>query len=271
MWETFGLIAFGIFVMYIAIKLGFYIFILAISFLALLRKKLVEYCYAHKQSANPWIIVIWESLWLSELVGYRLMSVRLSRYEVVNHFLQSDFYSTIFIYMAIVFPFVILLLKARTKFLQVLLIKMICIPLDLIYVVYSFFDDEYKPERYKEEDENSYSFYEERLKREGKGRHSRRRTLIHEEDCTEKKSDAEMSFSTDFGVYTENNSFANDCETENYMSEKYNDLNEAMNSEETYAVATVGGKPVYSSSDVIPFDADLDSVREIDSDYAPFD
>ncbi|GAU77742.1 hypothetical protein [Fusibacter sp. 3D3] len=268
MWSTLIYIIIGLAALFIGVKIAFYAFFFILTCAAHFRKTLVEYCYDYKLSASPWVILVWESVWISELMGYKAFSERMSRYDIVNWLFQSKFYHNAILYIMIAIPFVILFLRARTRFLNVLAIKVLCIPLDLIYIIYSFFDSEYKPlkpeERIANQRETSSQI----------GRHApysrsgnANRMPVNGED-TDSFSHVDHAH-IGSGTYNRGESGSNDSYREP-IYDKYTDMHRVRSTGDSYTTSTVDGQTAYSTGDYIPFGADPGSIVERDSGYAPF-
>ena len=265
MWSSIFMIIFGIVALILAVKLGLFAFFFILSFLANIRKKMVEFCYDHKQSASPWLILVWTSIWLSELFGYHPFSDQLTRFEILNKIIASDFYQNVLLYIMIGLPFVLLLIRARQYFIPVLLIKILCIPLDIIYFICSFFTDDFRPLATKERTESNghYPHYEARMRlQQQSGRFGG--SMSHPNPTTSSRT--EYTYNSTGHIQTT----SNQPSSLDPMYFKYTDQHRVRTQGDTYSTATVDGHSVSYSGSYVPFGADPVSIVERDSDYAPF-
>jgi len=266
MWITIAKILGAIILFVIAVKVVMYTFFIVLFFLVNIRKRLVEYCYCRKQSASPWLYVIWDGFWIYELSSNFFIGNKLSGFDIVKSFIKNGYYNDIFIYIMMAVPFLILLFKARKYFIPVLFIKIVCIPLDIIYFIYSFFDDEeeFKPQRNKEEisynREIRYTPSNSNTAHKFRSYSGNKKESLHKEE----------PITSDFGEYKEKQYDGRFDNENTYIPEKYKDQTAMRESADTYTHVKVDGEDYYVPGDSAAFGVDSPDSSDRDSDYAPF-
>lgn len=208
------------------------------------RKPLVEYCNKKGLSASPWLTLIPAGIGICLLDEYRtLANVEKSMGELLPNFSYLESSSAmLYLYGGIgliALPMLILLIRARKYFPPVLLIKIICVPLDIFYFVHSCWDKQ-----------NFAS-----------GRPVSRE--VYQNGGRYYKTSGQQS------GYVEGDTPYSGGSVE----EKYQDQYRASQEADSYHTVSTDSGEHYYTGDYVPFvsEGEVTEVRTYDSDYAPMD
>jgi len=246
-----ALAAIGFFINLVLYSIAFIILVLN----RLIRKPLVEFCLNRGQSASPWLLLIWESLCIFGLGNLIVFDVFIKN-QISLEWLTVAVYEWFLIAMAVL-PFIILLLKTRViYFIPVLLIKILCIPLDIVYAITGGFNkSDYIPVSGRSNNNRNG----------GNGNYNP--TNYKPNNYNTNSSPLEQTYN-----YSQNNSQNQNGGMPGNMSEKYGDQYRASQSSEGdgYSTVNVGGEKAYYNGDYVPYGAEGD-IRKYDDGYAPLD
>ncbi len=208
------------------------------------RKPLSEMCLNRGLSAAPWKFFLWEGM-----LGYELFTETFKKALLDNAigvgFVSSWGYNALIILLLSI-PVFILIVKAKLFFLPLLLIKLLCIPLDILYVITGCYkDSDYTPVSNNPDSGSSFS------------------TPLPYSASSE-ASDQGYSETTYHGQHEQSTT----------IHEKYQDMEYTrQGSDESYHTADIGGETAYYNGDYAPFNGSGGEVeiRTYDSDYVPMD
>ena len=207
------------------------------------RKPLVEFCNKKGFSASPWLIFICFCVGIYRLNIY----VQFEMIDTLGQFVDKcvsvkDTNGMINCYggMALAtIPLLICLIRTRLYFIPVLLIKIICIPLDLFYLVHSCL----RKDNFEQGTPISKLEYRDGIRYKN--------------------------------VYTNSDGYvAGDSpESERYVEEKYRDQYRASQEADSYHTASSEDGDRYYTGDYVPFvsEGEAGEIRTYDSDYTPMD
>ena len=236
----------------ILVKIGIVIivvllFIFTGSFLSMwVRKPLIELCNKRNLNASPWKFFLWELffcyLFLTNENETGVMSV---------------WYVKVLLFLLILLPILVLFYRAKFFFGPLILIKLACIPLDLLYVITGC----YKDKDYKA---NNSRIASDKASQGGSGfSGSWSQDGNLPQTISVPYSDTNATYHSSF-EYMQNS----------YVFEKYRDMEYTrQNSEENYHTVNQGENTAYYNGEYAPFAENGGSVevRTYDSDYAPME
>lgn len=208
-----------------------------------IRKPMVEFCNSRGFSASPWITLLMVCFGAQKLLDHfkRIELDEILRLSDNIIYKEStsgaiNFYGSIFI-MAL--PLIVLLIRTRKYFPVVLLIKTLCVPLDLIYIVNCII----------------------------RGGRFADATPISRDEYRSGRQHAQASRGQ--GSYVNGDS----PDESDYVEEKYRDQYRASQEADSYHTASSDDGDRYYTGDYVPFvsEGEVTEVRTYDSDYAPMD
>ena len=252
MLSTFVMIIVGLFAIGLAIKqlfFGFYVFLYGVE---KLRNRCIQFSKNHHSSANPWLLLLWTVLMM------RLVSVKES--PLIEYFPNKEWYQGVLIAISIL-PYLVIMMKSKWFFVPVMLVKLVCIPLDVLHLVVSIFISEDD----LEVDDSSQVI-------SGAHRIARQNARNNNKNTGESRR-ASLSSYQENGSLERYENTERDESTEPYIPEKYLDDAYVRNQSDGYTHMKVNGRSVYTTEDTIPFieNGTVEDIVERDSDYAPFD
>jgi len=205
------------------------------------RKPLVEYCNKRGLSASPWLTLIPVAIGVCMLDEYR-MNIGHSWSELWQNAPDEQLPLAVFLFGGIgliALPMIILLIRAKKNFLRVLLIKILCVPLDIFYVIHYCL----KRNNFADGTPISREAY-----RNGGGYY---------------QSDSQQ------GGYVD----GEDTYSQGSIEEKYQDQYRASQTDDSYHTTVTEQGEHYYTGDYVPFtsEGEVTEVRTYDSDYAPMD
>lgn len=252
-------------------------FIYLSTMMNMIRKSLVEYCMRHRLSASPWALLVWEGIWAVEWTT-GMYSTWLMDRKLFVPLLSHACFPLAVMGMA-VFPLLVLLVKARLRLVPLLLTKVLCIPLDVMYVISRGYQDEdFIPDissRPSGSGVNNTPAHSQSTVRSASGQHpvaGRPRAVpIHHS-----RSDTSPADSRSRQDRNQSPLYAADPSHEHRLPEyleKYTDQHRTRQEADHYATIKVGGETINFSDEYVPFTGTNDpvEVRQYDADYAPFE
>lgn len=207
------------------------------------RKPLVEFCQARGMSASPWLTLLpvaYGGETLQDRLDFIAMEIDMGGAPPNMSYIESststyDFWLGI---ACIVIPLLIVLIKTRKYFVPVLIIKIICIPLDIFYVIHLCIKQ---------------------------GRFAEGIPASKEEF----RNGSQYRQSTKEGGYADGES----TYTRRPVEEKYSDQYRASGEADSYHTVSSESEERYYSGDYVPFvsEGEVTEVRTYDSDELPMD
>ena len=231
------------------------------AFLSLgVRKPLAEICLHRGLSASPWKFFLWEGVIIYEFFTETLKSTLLDK--TIGLGFVSSWYYTALLILLFAIPIFVLLVKAKLFFIPLLLIKVLCIPLDILYVATGCYkDSDYTPVTESDSSGSNFS---------GRSQTGRSRPFVSH---TLFISPFSASRDASNQGYSET-PYHGQYEPQPTIHEKYQDQEYTrQGSDESYHTADIGGKTAYYNGDYAPFNesgGDVE-IRTYDSDYSPMD
>lgn len=264
-------------------------FIYLSTMLNMIRKDLVEYCLKHRLKASPWALLLWEGIWGVEWAT-GLYSGILIKNGMLVPMLSHAIFSWIVLSMAIL-PLLALLVKARLRLVPLLIIKLLCIPLDIVYVISRGYDDiDFFPTLYSRpvitrgasSSESDHEIPNEELLHSGHSaanahispRITQGRTMPVSHRAGRVPASSRSSNTGDsssvFSLFSTDTPNTQGVPTH---LEKYADQHRTRQEGDSYSTIKVGGETLHYTGDYVPFTESSDpvEVRHYDSDYAPFE
>lgn len=207
------------------------------------RKPLVEYCNKRGLSASPWLILICMGfgiyLFDKHLTLYNVekMSELMTSFSNVKS--KTEMMNCFGGIVLLLLPTLILLIRARKYFISVLLIKIVCIPLDIFYVLHSALSNDNLAEG----------------------------TPVARADYQNSRQYCQAS------EYQNGYIDGDSPNTSACVEEKYNDQYRVSQEADSYHTVSSDGGKNYYTGDYVPFvsEGEATEVRSYDSDYTPMD
>ncbi len=232
------------------------------------RNPLIEYCWRLGHSENPWYMALW---WLGVYLEYRYLLL-------YNWFLAERFswltetHYSLGLYVLMALPIFYLLIQTGiVRFLPVLIIRVLCIPLDCIYLLSQGYNDEDTyPRRSTSSSKSGSGSSNPQRSNRPQGRPAPARSSQRYPEHTTNHPE-QTSYEPDaMPEYITHKHHDEQSGMPDHMAHRYNDQYRASQSGDTYSTTTVNGETAYYNGDSVPFGSDGE-VRTYDSDYAPFD
>ena len=224
------------------------LFIFTGSFLSMwVRKPLIELCNQRNLNASPWKFFLWEIL---------LCYLFLANESETG--VTSVWYVKGLLFLLIVIPILVLFYRAKLFFGPLILIKLVCIPLDLLYVITGCYKD---PDYTPMDQRTNYN-------------HTLQGSDSTNTNYSSNQGNGYQPASTFDRKIQEEQGFAGGDTQEPYVYEKYRDMEDTrQNSEDSYHTVKIGENTAYYNGDYAPFSESGGSVevRTYDSDYAPME
>ncbi len=211
------------------------------------RKPLIELCNKQNLNASPWKFFLWE------ILCCYLFLANESETGVT-----SVWYVKALLFLLILIPIIVLFYQAKLFFGPLILIKLVCIPLDILYVVTGCYKDP------------DYTPVGKRTQYSGTMQQSNHGTTGH---SPYQGNTYQPSISYDQKMQGEQEFAGGDIQN-TYVYEKYRDMEYTrQNSEESYHTVNQGEQTAYYNGEYAPFSENGGNVeiRTYDSDYAPMD
>ena len=264
-------------------------FIYLSTMLNMIRKELVEYCLRHRLKASPWALLLWEGIWGVEWAT-GLYSGTLIRNGLLVSMLSHEIFTWAVMSLTVL-PLLALFFKARLRLFPLLVIKLLCVPLDIVYVISRGYDDiDFFPTLYARPvitrsastSESNHEVPHERRTHRGHSvanartspRSSPGRTMPapHRSGsipASSRNSNSRESTSV-FSLFSTDAPNTQGIPTH---LEKYADQHRTRQEGDSYSTIKVGGETLHYTGDYVPFTESSEpvEVRHYDSDYAPFE